>query len=131
MTTDTVAPSGERDAFGRPRKALPFPQLLRLSLYWLGLSSIFAGVSQINQGRIQFAGLAEKGREGEALFSVSVLGALVAIAVQPTIGSISDYTITRWGRRKPYILIGSNLGVVFLYGMANSNKLLSIAVFLV
>jgi MFS family permease len=60
-----------------------------------------------------------------------VLGALVAIVVQPTIGSISDYTITRWGRRKPYILIGSILDVVFLYGMANSNTLLSIAVFLV
>ena len=123
--------SSDRDAYGRPRIPLPFPQLLRLSLYWLGLSSIFAGVTQINQGRIQFEGLAEKGREGEALFSVSVLGALVAIVVQPTIGSISDYTITRWGRRKPYILIGSILDVVFLYGMANSNTLLSIAVFLV
>jgi MFS family permease len=131
MSTAPVAATGDRDAYGRPTRLLPFPQLLRLSLYWLGLSSIFAGVSQINQGRIQFAGLAEKGREGEALFSVSVLGALVAIAVQPTIGSISDYTITRWGRRKPYILIGSVLDVVFLYGMANSNTLLMIAVFLI
>jgi MFS family permease len=127
----TRATAEGRDAAGRPVRELPIPQLIRLSIYWLGLSSIFAGVTQINQGRIQFAGLAEKGREGEALFAVSVLGALVAILVQPTIGSISDYTITRWGRRKPYILIGSILDLVFLYGMANSNTLLMIAVFLI
>ena len=50
--------------------------------------------------------------------------------VQPTIGSISDYTISRWGRRKPYILIGSILDVVFLVGIASSNTLVAIAAFI-
>ena len=30
--------------------------------------------------------------------------------------TISDYTVSRWGRRKPYIVIGSLLDVVFLVG---------------
>jgi MFS family permease len=118
-------------ADGRPTRELPIPQLIRLSLYWLGLSSIFAGLSQIMQGRIQFDHLVPKGQEGSALFSINIVGSLVAIAVQPTIGSISDYTITRWGRRKPYILIGSILDVVFLAALATSNTLFAIALFIV
>ncbi len=51
--------------------------------------------------------------------------------MQPTIGSISDYTISRWGRRKPYIFIGSVLDVLFLYGIATSNTIISIAAFMV
>jgi MFS family permease len=115
----------------RPTRPLPLPQLIRLSLYWLGLSSIFAGLSQIMQGRIQFGHLVPAGEEGRALFSINIVGSIVAIAVQPTIGSISDYTQTRWGRRKPYILIGSILDVVFLAALASSNTLFAIAVFIV
>jgi MFS family permease len=123
-----VASSAAAD--GRPTRELPIPQLIRLSLYWLGLSSIFAGLSQIMQGRLQYGGIVPKGQEGFSLFSINIVGTFVAIAVQPTIGSISDYTITRWGRRKPYILIGSILDVLFLAGLATSNSLFSIAVFI-
>src|SRR4029079_12440359 len=51
--------------------------------------------------------------------------------VQPTVGSISDYTITRWGRRKPYIAIGSVLDVIFLIGIATSQTYLAIFAFVV
>ena len=116
---------------GRPTKLLPIPQLIRISLYWLGLASIFTGLGQINVGRLEFTGIVEKGHTGEALFLVNILGALVAVAVQPTIGVISDYTTSRWGRRKPYIFIGSILDVVFLIGIANSYTIVSIAAFIV
>ena len=69
------------------------------------------------------------GEEGRALFLMTIGGTVIAMLVQPTIGSISDYTVTRWGRRKPYILVGSVLDVVFLYAIAESNTLLGIAVF--
>ncbi|HTC86001.1 MAG TPA: MFS transporter [Candidatus Acidoferrum sp.] len=116
---------------GRPTKLLPASQLIRISLYWLGLASIFTGLGQINVGRLEFTGIVEKGHTGEALFLVNIVGALVAVAVQPTIGVISDYTTSRWGRRKPYILIGSILDVVFLIGIAQSNTLIAIAAFIV
>jgi MFS family permease len=119
------------DQASRPTADLPKTQLVRLSLYWLGLSSIFIGVTQILEGRIQFEGLGVKGSEGSTLFALNVAGALIAALVQPTVGSISDYTISRWGRRKPYIFIGSLLDVVFLYGIATSNSIVSIAAFMV
>jgi len=115
---------------GRPTDHLPRRELLRLSLYWLGLSSIFAGVNFILSSRLEFDGLVpNKDEAGRTLFLLTIGGAAIAMIVQPTIGSISDYTISRWGRRKPYILIGSLLDVVFLIGIALSQDLLAIAAF--
>jgi len=129
------APAGsasERVAIdGRPTATLPLPQLVRLSLYWLGLSSIFAGLSNILGNRLQFTGMVAPGTEGTTLFGLTIGGSIVALLVQPTVGSLSDYTITRWGRRKPYILIGSVLDLIFLYGIATSNGLLAIAGFVI
>jgi len=119
------------DAAGeRPTERLPNRQLVAMSLYWFGLSSIFAGLTAILAGRLEFTGLVEPGQEGRALFATTIGGAVIAMIVQPTIGSISDYTTSRWGRRKPYILIGSVLDVVFLVGIALSNDLLAIAAFI-
>jgi MFS family permease len=115
---------------GRPTELLPKRELLRLSLYWLGLSSIFAGVTFILGARLEFDGLVPNADEaGRTLFLLTIGGAVIAMLVQPTIGSISDYTISRWGRRKPYILIGSLLDVVFLVGIAVSQDLIAIAAF--
>ena len=115
---------------GRPTLRLPNRELIRISLYWLGLSSIFAGLNNIMTGRLEFTGLVDKHDAGRALFLISISGAIIAVIVQPTIGSISDYTISRWGRRKPYILIGSILDLAFLVGIASSNTLVAIAAFI-
>ena len=124
-------PSPSLAVEGRPTASLPVTQLVRLSLYWLGLSSIFAGLSNILSNRLQFTGLVVPGTEGTTLFALTIGGSIVALLVQPTIGSLSDYTISRWGRRKPYILVGSIFDVVFLFGIASSNGLLAIAGFVI
>jgi len=119
------------DAVGRPMATLPAWQLIRLSLYWLGLTAVMGGITALLRNRLvaeEFVPLAE---QGDALFRMTALGAFIAMLVQPTVGTISDYTISRWGRRKPYIVIGSILDVVFLLGIASSNTVLAIAVFVV
>ena len=128
----TPASSAEptADAGERPTAALPLGQLIRLSLYWLGLSSIFAGITAILGGRLEFEHLVQPGTEGAALFQMTAFASLIAAIVQPTVGSLSDYTTSRWGRRKPYIVIGSVLDVVFLVGIASSSTVLMIAAFM-
>jgi MFS family permease len=116
-------------ASGRPTERLPLRELIRISVYWLGLSSIFAGLTTILAGRLEYDGLADAAGAGRTLFALTIGGAIIAMVVQPTIGSISDYTISRWGRRKPYIFIGSVLDVVFLIGIALSQELIAIAAF--
>jgi MFS family permease len=117
------------DSFGRPTALLPRLHLVRISLYWLGISTVWSGILDIVNGRLQFTGLVPKGGEGIGALQISVFGMAIAIAVQPTIGTISDYTISRWGRRKPYIFIGSALDIVFLYGVATADTVLAIAAF--
>ena len=117
------------DAEGRPTRLMPLTQLMRISLYWLGIATVWSGILDIVNGRLQFAGLAPKGGEGLGALQIALVGTVIAIAVQPTVGSISDYTITRWGRRKPYIFIGASLDVVFLYGIATANGIAAIGAF--
>jgi MFS family permease len=123
----TEAPAVES---ARPVANLPFGHLLRISLYWLGLTAIDGAVGLFVQNRLNFGGFADPLEVGRLTFLISIPAALISILIQPTIGSISDYTISRWGRRKPYIVIGSLLDVVFLAGIATANNVLALAAFI-
>ena len=68
---------------------------------------------------------------GLGLGLITTAGVVVAIIVQPTVGALSDYTVTRWGRRKPYIVIGSLLDVAFLWAVASADTFLTIVLALV
>ncbi len=65
------------------------------------------------------------------MFLIGIGAAIVGIIIQPTVGYISDYTVSRWGRRKPYIVFGSLLDVVFLVGIAYGQTVLVLAVFMI
>ena len=114
---------------GRPTATLPFGHLIRISLYWLGMTAIDGAVGLFIQNRLNFEGFADPLAIGRITFLISIPAALISIVVQPTIGSISDYTESRWGRRKPYIVIGTVLDVVFLAGIATANNVLALAAF--
>ena len=119
------------EAGARPTALLPLSNLLRISLYWLGLTAIDSGVAKFISFRLAYSDLKGDLGVGTATAFLAVGGALVAIAVQPTVGTISDYTMSKWGRRKPYIVIGSLLDVVFLFGIATSNTLIAISAFMI
>ena len=111
------------------RPLLPFSHLLKLSIYWFGILTIWGGLNNIIlPSRIDDI---DKAHAGFLLAVINGVAVLMAIVVQPTVGMISDYTVTRWGRRKPYIVIGASLDVVFLIGLALSQTYLMILVFLV
>jgi MFS family permease len=116
---------------GRPTADLPVGALIRISLFWLGLTSIDAVVNAAVQSRIKFEGLAEPGTEGTSLAIIAVLSFVFSVAIQPTVGSISDYATTRWGRRKPFIVFGAIFDALFLVGIATASSLLAITAFVV
>ena len=115
---------------GRAASLLPLGQLARLSAYWLGLTAIDAAVGQFTANRLTFHDFVATADIGKALAVVGLAGAIIGIVVQPTVGTVSDYAVTHWGRRKPFIVFGSLLDVVFLFGIATSNSLLALAVFI-
>ena len=44
-------------------------------------------------------------------------GLIIAMAIQPIAGAISDRSGFRWGRRRPYILLGATASILFLPGI--------------
>ena len=114
----------------RPVGALPFFHIFQLSIYWFGINAIWGGLNNVILQR-RMDDLVGKESAGGGLALLTKLGAIVAIIVQPTVGTISDYTVTRWGRRKPYIAIGAVLDVVFLWGIATSHTYVSVVAFVV
>ena len=123
------------------KRALSKLELLRISLYWLAISGLWAGltftllplISQqlicgadidattcatmpIEQLSPAVAGL--RLRPEVALGFVLLVGSAVAFVVQPIAAALSDYTRSRLGRRRPWILVGTSLDVVFLVLLA-------------
>ncbi len=132
MTAEVAVPTPAAAGLARPAARLSVSSLIRISLYWLGLSSVFIGLSQILDGRMATGALGPDAQRevGGTLFRLTVAGSVIAALVQPTVGVLSDYTASRWGRRKPYIVIGSTLDLVFLAGIALSSDLVAIAAFI-
>ena len=91
----------------RPTTLLPLGQLVRLSVYWLGLVAVFQRHRHHPPGADQGPRPGPDRSSTRRSASSSRRGVIIAVLVQPTVGSISDYTISRCGRRKPYILIGT------------------------
>jgi len=48
---------------------------------------------------------------------LTLAGLLLAMVVQPVAGAVSDRSNFRWGRRRPYILVGSILALFFISGI--------------
>jgi MFS family permease len=117
------------DAREQPSGSLPLSQLITLSIYWFGIVIIWGGLNKI----ILPAMIADQpggaANLGVLLAIIVTVGVVAPIVIQPTIGTISDYTVTRWGRRKPYIVIGTLLDVVFLFGLATSQTYLALVAF--
>jgi MFS family permease len=123
-----LADHSDEDA-ARPTERLPLRELFQISIYWLGINAIMGGIGIAIQERVPaMVPAGEKGTflalQGFAILAVNIL-------VQPTIGMISDYTRSRWGRRKPYIAIGATLDVVFIIGLATANSYIVLVAFLV
>jgi MFS family permease len=122
--------TSELAADGRPTAVLPLRQLFQISIYWFGINAIWGALDGvILQERVP--DLVDPGTGGSALAVLKVLAVLMAIVIQPTVGTISDYTMSRWGRRKPYIAIGATLDVVFLLGIAYSQTFIAVVAFVV
>jgi MFS family permease len=119
---------GPDEAGARPTELLPLRQLAQIAVYWLGINAIVGGVGIAAQERIPL--MVPLGEKGTYIALAGYLTLVVTVLVQPTVGMLSDYTRSRWGRRKPYIAIGASLDVLFIIGLATANSYVVLVAFL-
>lgn len=95
---------------------LSFWQIFNMNVGFLGIQYSF-GLQQTAINPI-FLYL---GAPEDMLPILNIAGPVTGLIVQPIIGAMSDKTWSvRWGRRKPYFLIGALLGSLCLFAFPNS-----------
>ncbi len=91
---------------------LSFWQIVHMNVGFFGIQFSF-GLQQANMSPIyQYLGADES-----KLPLLWLAGPMTGLLVQPIIGAMSDRTVSRWGRRTPYFLIGAilcSLGLLFM-----------------
>ena len=96
---------------------LSFWKLWNLSFGFFGVQIAYA-LQSANISRI-FATL---GADPHSLSYFWILPPLMGILVQPIVGTLSDKTWTRWGRRIPYLFIGATAAVLVMCLLPNSGS---------
>ncbi len=88
----------------------------RLSFLWFAISTHWAALLAIVLPDLadQFASGEQR---GTLLAIVAGLGAAVSAVVQLTVGYYSDRTTSRWGRRRPYLVVGVMLTPIGLLAL--------------
>jgi len=101
------------------KPSLSFWQIFNMNVGFLGIQYSF-GLQQTAINPIfLFLGASE-----EMLPILNIAGPVTGLIVQPIVGAISDKTWSvRWGRRKPFFLIGAILGSLCLFAFPFSPTL--------
>jgi len=97
---------------------LSLQQIIQMNVGFLGLQFSF-GLQQSNMGPIY----SYLGADEASLPLLWLAGPITGLLVQPIVGAMSDRTISRYGRRTPYFLIGAILCSLCLLAMPYSSAL--------
>src|SRR3972149_6292036 len=88
-------------------------ELLRVNAYWPGLSFMWNTLHTILLPAVLLT-FVDDARKNTALGLMTFAGLMIALIVQPISGAVSDAWVSRHGRRRPLILIGTALDLIFL-----------------
>ena len=87
-----------------------------LSLYWFGTQAHWSAILLITLPQQAFL-IGGDAVKGQTLGIVLLIGAFVSMLVAPLFGALSDHIRTPWGRRRPWIVVGTLMNVVGLFGL--------------
>jgi Na+/melibiose symporter-like transporter len=109
------------------KKLTHWYEFLSLNAYSLGISFMWNAIHPIFLPLLVLR-LVPETLINAGLGLLSSVGLFIALLVQPLSGALSDATHSRWGRRRPWLLIGTIGDLIFLVvlAMAGSYWLLAI-----
>jgi MFS family permease len=100
-------------------KKLAWYDLISINLFWLALNIRNNAVGNIFMPYL-VALFVAGGVKNTALGEMNTAGLIIAMLVQPAAGLLSDRSLSRFGRRRPFILVGVLLDLLFLACIALS-----------
>lgn len=115
------APNQTAPPIAEPRLPAPVPmtpaQQFRLSFYWFAYNCQWVALLAIVLPS-QVALVAGPARKELATGAIIGVGALFSLVLTPLAGALSDRSRSRWGRRRPFLLAGTLVNVLFLFFIA-------------
>jgi MFS family permease len=116
MTVAAGAVISDAPEVTRPTTLLPWRQLALISVYWFGINVVWGAYEGFGQKQVEL--IVGRGSVGSVMGTLEFLGALIPILTVPIVGSLSDYTTSRFGRRKGYIITGTVFDLIFITGLS-------------
>ena len=104
------------------KQSLRWRDLLSINVHWLGISTITGSLTPLLLPYL-VALFAPPDRKNTYLATVRVISLALAMMVQPMAGLLSDRSTLRWGRRRPFIVLGTGLTVLSLVVIGLSPRL--------
>jgi len=100
---------------------------LKITIFGFALAALWGSLHSVVL-QIRLLDFVAESQKNTYLGLLTFTGLLIAMAIQPIAGTISDRSTFRWGRRRPYILIGTIAGIFFLFGIGSAGSYISIFV---
>src|SRR5512136_2684739 len=100
-------------------KRLRWYDYLFINIFWLGMNVRNTAVGSVFMPYL-VALYAPPDWKNSALSAMSTAGLIIAMIIQPLAGLFSDRSTSRFGRRRPYIMVGTLLDLVFLVAIGLS-----------
>ena len=98
---------------------------IKIAVYGFALSALWSGLHSIILP-LRLLDFVVELEKNTYLGLLTFAGLVLAMAVQPVAGAISDRSGFRWGRRRPYILIGTIIALLFVPGIGLAQGFLAI-----
>ena len=89
---------------------------VRITIFGLAISALWGSLHSIILP-LRLLDFVAESQKNTYLGLLTLSGLLLAMAVQPIAGAISDRSSFRWGRRRPYILLGSIVALFLIPGI--------------
>lgn len=102
-------------------KRLRWYDYITINLFWLGLNIRNTSVGSVFTPYL-IALFVPAGRQNTALGFISTAGLIIAMLVQPAAGLLSDRSTSKFGRRRPFMLVGGLFDIAFLALIALSGN---------
>jgi MFS family permease len=105
------------------KKPISFLQMIVLNAYWVGLSFMWNALHPIILPAV-LLNYVPDAKKNTYLGLLTFVGLVIAMLIQPLSGALSDSWASRFGRRRPLIVLGTLFDFIFLVLLAYGGGLL-------
>lgn len=95
------------------KKTISLAQMIVMNTYWVGLSFMWNALHPIILPAV-LLNFVPDAQKNTYLGLLTFVGLIIAMIIQPLSGALSDGWTSRWGRRRPLIVVGTLFDFIFL-----------------